>query len=113
MSKTITQLGCAALATLALMMLPTAYADGVSRTNCFRGSTTTSCTTTWQRGTISPSSILSRDAAAREAAAEEERYQRWIDRCRPVIRHDQYGVARYVYAARGCEFGRTDGALIK
>jgi hypothetical protein len=28
-----------------------------------------------------------------------------MDRCRPSVRQDRYGVPRYHYAARGCEFG--------
>lgn len=108
----------AALITLSLIMLSlnmisVAHADGVSTTNCFRSPTTTNCTTTWQRGTVDPYVFLrSRAEAAREAAESEERHQRWLAHCRPVIRHDQLGVAHYVYAARGCEFGRTDGARI-
>jgi hypothetical protein len=43
------------------------------------------------------------DAAERARASERER--RWVDRCRPVIDHDRYGVARYRYAMPGCEFG--------
>ena len=43
-----------------------------------------------------------------ERAAAEARDRRWVARCRPVIRQDEYGVPRYVYAARGCEYGRLD-----
>jgi len=31
--------------------------------------------------------------------------RRWVARCRPSIRQDQYGVARYHYAMPGCDFG--------
>jgi hypothetical protein len=43
------------------------------------------------------------DKAAKTRAVERER--RWVDRCRPVIMQDRYGVARYRYAMPGCEFG--------
>ena len=43
------------------------------------------------------------DAAA--AARAQERERRWVGRCRPVAEPDRYGVARYRYAAPGCEFG--------
>jgi hypothetical protein len=33
------------------------------------------------------------------------RDHKWLTRCRPVIQYDRYGVARYHYAAPGCEFG--------
>lgn len=35
----------------------------------------------------------------------EARDRKWIDRCRPTIAQDRYGVPRYHYAALGCEFG--------
>ncbi len=43
------------------------------------------------------------DAAA--AARLQEREHRWAGRCRPIIAADRYGVARYRYAAPGCEYG--------
>jgi hypothetical protein len=41
--------------------------------------------------------------ADKERAAERDR--KWLERCQPVIAQDRYGVPRYEYAARGCEFG--------
>jgi hypothetical protein len=38
-------------------------------------------------------------------ALVKERDQMWLERCRPVIVQDAYGVPRYRYAAAGCEFG--------
>ena len=43
-----------------------------------------------------------------DRAEAEARDRRWVERCRPVIRQDQYGMPRYVYAAAGCEYGRLD-----
>jgi hypothetical protein len=40
-----------------------------------------------------------------ERARATERDQKWLDRCRPVISQDAYGVPRYHYSAKGCEFG--------
>jgi hypothetical protein len=45
---------------------------------------------------------------AEDVAAAMQRDRKWMDRCKPVIRRDAYGVGRYYYAAPGCEFGRTD-----
>jgi hypothetical protein len=42
------------------------------------------------------------DAAAKRS---QERERRWVDRCRPTIAPDGYGVPRYTYALPGCEFG--------
>ncbi|MGH7246575.1 MAG: hypothetical protein ACREH9_00580 [Pseudomonadota bacterium] len=43
------------------------------------------------------------DEAARARASERKR--RWAYRCRPSVKQDRYGVARYHYAEPGCEFG--------
>jgi hypothetical protein len=48
---------------------------------------------------------IQRPLAETAFAQAEERDRRWIERCRPVIHRDRYGVGRYSYAARGCEFG--------
>jgi hypothetical protein len=34
-----------------------------------------------------------------------ERDHRWLQRCRPIVAQDRYGVPRYHYAAPGCDFG--------
>jgi hypothetical protein len=41
--------------------------------------------------------------ADKERAATRDR--KWIERCRPTIAQDRYGVPRYHYTAPGCEFG--------
>ena len=43
--------------------------------------------------------------SAEEQARYDARDRKWVEHCRPVIRQDRYGVARYHYAAPGCEFG--------
>ena len=48
------------------------------------------------------------EPSAEDAADIRERERKWVERCRPVVRQDAYGVGRYVYAARGCEYGRFD-----
>lgn len=40
-----------------------------------------------------------------DKARTTERDRKWIDRCRPAITQDRFGVPRYHYTARGCEFG--------
>jgi hypothetical protein len=47
-----------------------------------------------------------REPSPEEVAEMRERERRWVERCRPELRPDAYGVNRYVYAARGCEYGR-------
>lgn len=47
----------------------------------------------------------------RSAPPDEEevaaRDRAWEQRCRPSLVYDRNGVGRYVYAARGCELGRS------
>jgi hypothetical protein len=43
-----------------------------------------------------------------ELAEARERDRKWRAHCRPVLRQDEYGVSRYYYAARGCEFGKSE-----
>jgi hypothetical protein len=43
-----------------------------------------------------------------EQAQLSSREGKWIAKCRPVVTHDRYGVSRYHYAARRCEFGIVD-----
>lgn len=40
-----------------------------------------------------------------DQARVTERDHKWLQRCRPVIQQDRYGVPRYHYVAAGCEFG--------
>jgi hypothetical protein len=47
-----------------------------------------------------------REPIPEEVAELREREARWVERCRPMLLRDAYGVGRYVYAARGCEYGQ-------
>lgn len=47
-----------------------------------------------------------REPSPEEIAEARERERRWVARCQPRLRPDAYGVNRYVYTARGCEYGR-------
>ncbi len=38
----------------------------------------------------------------------EQRDRLWRDHCKPVIKQDAHGVARYVYAAPGCDYGKYE-----
>jgi hypothetical protein len=81
-------------------------ADGVRSTYCVASVGALSCTSQWRYaggGQAYPWQIDARDTAA---SADRER--KWLARCRPVARQDQFGVSRYSYAASGCEFGKTE-----
>ena len=87
--------------------LAPARADGIRNTTCLASGGAFSCTTQWHR-TGGGGQILPWQIDARETAASAERERKWLARCRPVARPDQFGVSRYSYAAAGCEFGRTE-----
>jgi hypothetical protein len=83
-----------------------AGADGIRNTTCLASVGAFSCTTQWHRaggGQVYPWQI-----DARQTAASAERERKWLARCRPIARQDQFGVSRYRYAAAGCEFGKTE-----
>jgi len=77
--------------------------------NCFDTRNLESCVTVFRGGRLSPHVIaVPQPMSEQERAAAEARDRRWVQRCRPSIRQDRYGMPRYVYAAPGCEFGRLD-----
>ena len=93
-----------ALALLATSVpLAPAKASGTDVTNCIRSFGEYSCVESWN-STGDPSARRAPDPQEEAESAERER--QWEARCHPVVREDQYGVARYQYAAPGCEFGK-------
>jgi hypothetical protein len=82
-----------------------AHAQGIRAGGCVGSWNSFSCVTRWGPAgdpfvRLVPQPL---DAAERDRAMQRDR--RWVDRCRPVIRQDRYGVARYHYSMPGCEFG--------
>jgi hypothetical protein len=78
--------------------------------NCVHARGIWSCSDTWnpeEKGGGFPKVIHPpAPSGDRETAEADEHYRKWLDRCRPVVKDDKYGVGRYTYAAAGCEFGR-------
>jgi hypothetical protein len=94
-----------ALPLIAFAGVHPAHAEGVRIDSCVGTWSGDSCATIWAplgdpyiRKVPQP-----RDAAERARATEEDR--RWEARCRPTLRQDRYGVARYQYNRPSCEFG--------
>jgi hypothetical protein len=90
---------------LSAMTLTSVHAGGVGNLSCVRGAGSANCAGQWGPGgdpnvRVVPKSLGYED---RDQAAARER--RWLAQCQPEIRRDPYGVARYIYAARGCEHG--------
>jgi hypothetical protein len=75
--------------------------------SCVYGGGAVNCVRQYRYGDPGHRGIQSlREPAPEEVAELREREQRWVERCRPTLRRDAYGVGRYVYAARGCEYGQ-------
>jgi hypothetical protein len=83
--------------------------QGVETTNCFGTRHAEACTTAFRTRRINPHIIaVPQPGSDDDRATAAARDQRWVERCRPVVRQDQFGVPRYHYSAPGCEYGRTD-----
>lgn len=80
--------------------------NGVVTTNCLGGLGSTSCVLQWQLSRTGRPGIHTLSAQDTSESAERERL--WVNRCRPVVKQDRYGVSRYRYAAPGCEFGKFE-----
>jgi hypothetical protein len=110
-ARTGRRAAAACLAAAAWLMLAgpaPARADGVIAGDCLRGSNF-SCSGFWRDRIVNPYLIYVPQPSSEEAAEEaSERDRRWMARCRPIIRQDQYGVPRYHYAAPGCEYGKFE-----
>jgi hypothetical protein len=83
-------------------------AYGVRNTACVGGRFSVACSTNWRYQDDFDAPVRRIAPDPREEAAALERDRKWLARCRPQLRADQYGVSRYVYAAAGCEHGRLE-----
>ncbi len=99
--------GPAVVAALTLLTLAPAQADDTSGTSCVGTRGSSNCVTTWRSGVTDPYVRNLQPLTEQEVAESREREQRWRERCRPSVERDHYGVARYVYARPGCEFGTS------
>jgi hypothetical protein len=101
--------GAAAAFLLAMWgLLSPAQAQEMQTGGCIGGWFTFNCVTRW--GTYGDPYVRDvpqpSDAAGKARAIERDKH--WVDRCRPYISQDRYGVGRYHYAQPGCEFGVGD-----
>jgi hypothetical protein len=92
-----------------LAVAPAAQAASAFNGSCVGSGRSIVCAARW--GAAGPGSpyIVEAPGPANERAASEaaERERQWMNRCKPVVEQDRYGVARYRYAAAGCEFGAS------
>jgi hypothetical protein len=95
---------CAGTA-LTLSLATLAYADTLYVGGCVGAPGTVNCVL--RVGPAGDPYIRSVPEPASEAdkARATERDHKWLERCKPVVFQDRYGVPRYHYAAAGCGFG--------
>jgi hypothetical protein len=102
--------GLAAFVLAAGLPASSAQADWIRNSSCMGNWGGVTCTTHWRKTfNNNPYVIYSvAPASEEEERAAEARDRKWLARCKPVIRQDHYGVSRYIYAAPGCEFGKSE-----
>jgi len=92
-------------AALTLPLVTLAYADTLYVGGCVGAPGTVSCVLRVGPAGDPYIRLVPQPENEAEKARATERDHRWMNRCRPVIAQDRYGVPRYYYAAPGCEFG--------
>jgi len=90
---------------LSLAAFTSAYGGTVVDLSCIGPAKSFNCAAQW--GTAGDPYVRQVPEILGEAekARLATRDHKWLAHCRPVIERDRYGVARYHYAAPGCEFG--------
>jgi hypothetical protein len=83
-------------------------AGGISSTSCVGGFTTFNCVTRWGPAGDPYVRAVPRPVDEAEKARLVARDHKWLERCKPIVERDRYGVGRLHYAAPGCEFGVSD-----
>jgi hypothetical protein len=102
-------LGSTAIASLVSGLASPAQADATWTLGCVGGGASVGCVVTRHHGVVHPNiRQVPAPVSEQENAEIKRRDQRWEALCRPEIRQDHFGVPRYVYALRGCEYGRLD-----
>jgi hypothetical protein len=106
-TKPAARLGAAvglSLVTLGLI-LSAAYADGAFVGGCVGQRTSLNCAGHWGEWSDPYVRKIPEPADDAERQRSAERDRKWEARCHPQIAQDRFGVPRYLYSARGCEFG--------
>ena len=78
-----------------------ANADAVS-TTCNRSGHSVTCDTSWVHVPERAARVIN----IKHPVRDEEAYRRWWAYCDPVVVNDDLGVGHYIYAHKGCEYGR-------
>ena len=94
-----------ALPLITLATARPAEAEGVRVDGCVGSWHANGCSTIWAPLGDTYVRKVPQPGTAEERASAREEDRRWVERCRPTLRQDRYGVPRYQYARPGCEFG--------
>lgn len=89
---------------LSAATLTSAYA-GAGMLSCVGGARSLNCAAQWGPAGDPHVRAVPRGLGEAEKVQSAMRERRWLIHCHPVIERDAYGVARYYYAAPGCEYG--------
>ena len=87
------------------MTLTSVYAGGVGNMSCVGGQGSVNCVGRWGPAGDPNVRVVPQALGDEEKAQAAARERKWLAQCQPAIRRDPSGVARYQYAARGCEYG--------
>jgi len=90
---------------LSATTLASADAAGVRGFSCVGGFGNFNCVARWAFPGDPYIRPVPEPLGEAEKAQAATRERRWLIHCHPVIARDAYGVARYRYAAPGCEYG--------
>jgi hypothetical protein len=90
---------------LLITISTSADAGGIVDLNCLGGARSFNCVAQWATPGDPYIRIVPEALGEAEKAHATAQDRKWLTRCRPVIEHDRFGVARYHYSAPGCEFG--------
>jgi hypothetical protein len=102
--------GLAAVAATLISLSSSAQAwSGIGSGDCLFTQWGVSCTHAWRRGFSDPHIISVPAARSEEEIADFNLRDRlWRTRCKPVVKQDADGIARYSYSAPGCDYGRYE-----
>ena len=94
-----------AAAILSVVTLTSANAGGVVNLSCVRGARSFNCAAQWAVPGDPYVRTVPDILGGVERGQAAARDRKWFAHCRPVVERDNYGVARYQYSERGCEYG--------
>ena len=90
---------------LSVTTLTSARAGGVAALSCVGGARSFNCAAQWGIAGDPYVRGVPEILGEAEKAQAVARDRKWQAYCRPVVERDFFGVARYQYAAPGCEYG--------